>query len=49
MDGSVEVPLYTDKAGVPTLKTFMTTDATEEGDRGDLITLRPRHFFDCSD
>ena len=41
IDGSVEVPLYTDKKGVPTLKTFMTTDATEEGDRGDLITLRP--------
>jgi len=41
MEGSVEVPLYTDKDGVPTLQTFMTTDATEEGERGDLVTLRP--------
>lgn len=41
IDGSVEVTLYTDKDGVPTLKTFMTTEATEEGDPGDLITLRP--------
>jgi len=41
MDGSVEVPLYTDEKGVPTMKTYMTTDATEEGSRGDLVQLLP--------
>ena len=29
-------------AGAPTLKTFITTDATEEGDRGDLAHLDSR-------
>lgn len=41
MDGSVEVPLYTDENGAPTYKTFVTTEKTEEGERGDLFALLP--------
>ena len=41
MDGSVEVTLYTDENGAPTFKTFITTDATEEGEKGDLASLMP--------
>ena len=41
MDGSVEVPLYTNETGAPTFKTFITTDATEEGENGDLANLMP--------
>lgn len=41
MEGSVEVPLYTDKDGAPTLMTFVTTENTEEGERGDLFALIP--------
>ncbi len=41
MEGPVEVPLYADKMGTPTLKTFVTTDKTEEGERGDLFELLP--------
>ena len=41
IDGSVEVTLYTNAAGAPTLKTFITTDSTEKGDRGDLAQLVP--------
>ena len=41
MNGAVEVKLYTNAVGAPTLKTFITTDATEEGDRGDLARLIP--------
>lgn len=41
LDGSVEVPLYTDKDGAPTMKTFVTTEKTEEGERGDLFALLP--------
>lgn len=41
MDGSVEVPLYTDENGAPTYKTFVTTDKTDEDERGDLFALLP--------
>ena len=41
MEGTIEVPLYTDAKGAPTMKTYMTTDATEEGERGDLVQLLP--------
>ena len=41
LEGSVEVPLYTDKDGAPSMKTFVTTENTEEGERGDLFALIP--------
>ena len=51
LEGTVEVPLYKDSKGRPTLKTFVTTPATEEGDRGDLVHLIPElpHIFITED
>ena len=51
LEGTVEVPLYKDSKGHPTLKTFATTPKTKEGSRGDLVHLIPElpHIFITED
>jgi tetratricopeptide (TPR) repeat protein len=41
IEGTVEVPLYTDNHGNPVLQSFVKSDATSDGDRGDLFRLIP--------